>query len=44
MKPVGFHKDAETEMNEGAAWYESQQFDLGKRFLASIQGAVNLLP
>lgn len=41
MKIVGFHKDAETEMNKAATWYESQQPDLGKRFLAAVQDAVN---
>ena len=41
MKPVRFNPDAEAEMIEAAAWYESQQPDLGKRFLASVEDAIN---
>jgi len=41
MKPVRFHPDAESEMNDAAAYYETQQPDLGRRFLASVQDAVN---
>ena len=41
MKPVRFHPNAESEMIEVAAYYESQQPDLGRRFLASIQDAAN---
>ena len=43
MNPVRFHPDAELEMIEAAVWYESQQTDLGKRFLASVQDALNRL-
>lgn len=28
-------------MIDAAAWYESQQLDLGKRFLTSVQDAIN---
>jgi plasmid stabilization system protein ParE len=41
MKPVGFHPDAASEMTLAAAYYEVQQPDLGRRFLASVQDAVN---
>jgi hypothetical protein len=39
--PIRFHPDAETEMINGAMWYESQQNGLGKRFLTVIQDALN---
>jgi plasmid stabilization system protein ParE len=41
MKAVRFHPDAESEMIEAAAYYEAQQSDLGRRFLASVQDAVS---
>ncbi|MBU4285502.1 MAG: type II toxin-antitoxin system RelE/ParE family toxin [Verrucomicrobia bacterium] len=41
MKPIRFHPEAESEMIEAAAWYESQQTGLGKRFLTSVQDALN---
>jgi len=41
MKAVKFHPDAESEMIAAAACYEEQQPDLGKRFLTSVQDAVN---
>lgn len=41
MIPFSFHHDAETEMLFAAKFYENQQKDLGKRFLASIQDALN---
>jgi cytochrome P450 len=41
MKAVRFHPNAESEMIEAAAYYEAQQSDLGRRFLASVQDAVN---
>jgi len=41
VKPVRFHPAAETEMNAAAAYYEDQQKNLGKRFLASVQDALN---
>jgi toxin ParE1/3/4 len=41
MKPIRFHPEAEAEMIDAASWYESQQEDLGKRFLASLQDALN---
>ena len=41
MKRVRFHPGAETEMIEAAAYYETQQSHLGRRFLASVQDAVN---
>ena len=34
MKTVVFQADAEAEMIEAAAYYEAQQCDLGRRFLA----------
>ncbi|SMP47399.1 Plasmid stabilization system protein ParE [Desulfonatronum zhilinae] len=41
MKKVRFYPDAEIEMTEAAAYYETQQPDLGKRFLTAVQDAVN---
>lgn len=41
MKPVRFHPEAEAEMISAAVFYETQQKDLGKRFLASVQDAIN---
>jgi len=41
MKTVRFHPDSETEMIEAAAYYEGQQSALGRRFLATVQDAVN---
>ncbi len=41
MKSIRFHPEAESEMIGAAAWYETQQTDLGKRFLASVQDALN---
>ncbi len=41
MKAVRFHPEAEAEMIEAAAYYEAQQHDLGRRFLTSVQDALN---
>ena len=41
MKIVQFHPAAEAEMIAAAAYYEAQQSDLGRRFLAAVQDAVN---
>lgn len=41
MKPVRFHPEADAEMMAAATFYENQQKDLGKRFLASVQDALN---
>ena len=41
MKTARFYPDAESEMIEAATYYEAQQPDLGRRFLASVQDAVN---
>ena len=41
MRTVRFHPDAEAEMVEAAAYYEAQQENLGKRFLTSVQDALN---
>ncbi|MFH0939240.1 MAG: type II toxin-antitoxin system RelE/ParE family toxin [Planctomycetota bacterium] len=41
MKPIRFHPEAESEMTEAAVWYETQQTELGKRFLVSVQDALN---
>ena len=38
---VRLHPEAETEMIEAAAYYEDRQADLGKRFLVSVQDAIN---
>ena len=41
MKIVHFHPAAEAELIAAAAYYEAQQSDLGRRFLAAVQAAVN---
>jgi len=41
MRPIRFHPEAEAEMIDAVSWYESQQTDLGKRFLASVQDSLN---
>jgi toxin ParE1/3/4 len=41
MIPIRFHPDADAEMMSAAKYYETQQQDLGKRFLASVQDAIN---
>ncbi len=43
MKPIFFHPEAEIEMFDAASWYEAQQVNLGKRFLTSVQDAINRL-
>ena len=41
MKGIRFHSEAEAEMIGAAAFYEAQQPDLGRRFLAAVQDATN---
>ena len=41
MKIVRFYPAAEAEMIEAASYYEAQQKDLGRRFLASVQDSIN---
>jgi hypothetical protein len=41
MKPFRFHPDADLVMVNAAQWYELQQKGLGKRFLTSVQDALN---
>ncbi|NCC61878.1 MAG: type II toxin-antitoxin system RelE/ParE family toxin [Verrucomicrobiae bacterium] len=41
MIPVKFHPEADSEMLKAALYYESQQMDLGKRFLSSVQDAIS---
>jgi toxin ParE1/3/4 len=41
MKLVKFHGDAEKELIAAAAYYENQKPTLGRRFLISIQDAIN---
>ncbi len=41
MKSIRFHPEAESEMNDAAQWYESQQENLGRRFLGAVQDTVN---
>ncbi len=36
MTPIRFHPEAESEMIAAALYYESQQKDLGKRFLSVL--------
>jgi len=38
--PVKFHPDAELELLMAAKFYESQQKDLGKRFLESVESSI----
>jgi len=40
MKPVRFHPEAEAEMIDAAAWYQTQQRDLGGRLLAAVADAI----
>ena len=41
MKPIRFHPEAEAAMISAAVFYETKQKDLGKRFLISVQNALN---
>ena len=41
MIPIRFHPEADAEMMSAAKYYETHQKDLGKRFLASVQDALN---
>ena len=41
MIPIRFHPEADAEMMSAAKFYETHQKDLGKRFLASVQDALN---
>ncbi|MEK7175569.1 MAG: type II toxin-antitoxin system RelE/ParE family toxin [Patescibacteria group bacterium] len=41
MRKIYFHPEAETEMLKAAIYYESQQPDLGKRFLSCVQSGIN---
>ena len=41
MKPVRFQPEAESEMIVAAAYYEAQQTDLVRRFLATVQDSIN---
>jgi plasmid stabilization system protein ParE len=41
MTPIKFHPDADSEMMAAAIYYESQQEDLGKRFLSIVQNSIN---
>jgi len=41
MKQVRFHSAAAAEMNAAATYYEKEQSDLGKRFLAAVQEAIH---
>jgi toxin ParE1/3/4 len=41
MMLVHFHAEAEAEMTQAAAYYEAQQTNLGRRFLTSVQDAIN---
>ena len=43
MMVVKFHPDAEAEMLAAAAYYETQQPNLGRRFLVAVQDAANRL-
>jgi hypothetical protein len=41
MMQVRFHPEADAEMMSAANFYKTQQKYLGKRFLASVQDALN---
>ena len=41
MTPSRFHPEAESEMISAAMYYESQQKDLGKRFLSTVQDSIS---
>ncbi|HCE42235.1 MAG TPA: plasmid stabilization protein [Lentisphaeria bacterium] len=40
MRSVRFHPQSQIELFEAAQYYETQQKDLGKRFLLSIQDSI----
>jgi len=41
MTPIRFHPEADSEMMEAAVFYETQQQDLGKRFLSVVQDSLS---
>ena len=41
MMRIRYHVEAEAEMAHAASYYEAQRKDLGKRFLAEVQDALN---
>lgn len=41
MKKISFHPDAEAEMIAASLYYEAHQTNLGRRFLVSMQDALN---
>ena len=43
MTPLRFHPEADVEMMEAAVFYENQQLDLGKRFLAAVQHSLSTI-
>jgi plasmid stabilization system protein ParE len=43
MKPLRLGKDAAEELEEAAAWYESEQEGLGERFVQAVEHALQLL-
>lgn len=43
MKPVRIGKEAAEEFQEAAAWYESEQAGLGRRFIDAFEHALDLL-
>ncbi len=43
MKQVKIGKDAALELEEAAAWYETEQSGLGSRFITAFENAIKLL-
>jgi toxin ParE1/3/4 len=43
MKPVVFHRDAERELDDGMAYYESRREGLGLAFQAEVERIVNVI-
>jgi toxin ParE1/3/4 len=41
MTPVLFHPQAEIELIAAASYYDSQQEDLGKRFLSALEDGIS---
>jgi plasmid stabilization system protein ParE len=43
VKPITFHREAETEVNEAARYYEDRSLGLGSDLLGEVERALNLI-
>lgn len=41
--PISFHRAAQKEFNEAAAWYEVQRTGLGVDFISEVEGCIALV-